>query len=246
MSERQDRGRLARKQKAAARKRANEEQDRPDLSTDEPDEYELDRILADEAVDELEVVVFDDDEDAFVVGADSDAVIEDMDQYTDDEDVQEDFAERQQLNTGSRELLLRLRQNTSESPDLSADDIDAAWDESDVGDETVGGSAPTPDQDIVDELGEAVGLIYEDDEPLGIQDKMRDREEERWELDPESAEDEEEDGVDDLDEYNPDDFDDFDDLEDEDDLDELDDLDEYNPDDFDDFDDLEDEDDSGR
>ena len=60
-----------------------------------------------------------------------------------------------------------------------------------MGEETVGGSVPTPDQDIVDELGEAVGLTYEDDEPLHGEEKIRERDRNRWELDPESASEDE-------------------------------------------------------
>lgn len=55
-------------------------------------------------------------------------------------------------------------------------------------DETVGGSNPTPDQDNVDELGEAVGLTYEDSEELEVE-KISDRDTHRWELDPASSED---------------------------------------------------------
>jgi hypothetical protein len=52
----------------------------------------------------------------------------------------------------------------------------------------------TPDQDIVEEIGEAAGLTYEDDEPLGGEDKILDRDRNRWELNPESADEEEEQG----------------------------------------------------
>jgi hypothetical protein len=37
-----------------------------------------------------------------------------------------------------------------------------------------------------------VGLTYEDDEPLRTGERMEKRDRERWELDPESAEEEEE------------------------------------------------------
>jgi hypothetical protein len=49
---------------------------------------------------------------------------------------------------------------------------------------------PTPDQDVVDELGQAAGLTYEDDEPLHTGDKLEKRDKKRWELNPESAEEE--------------------------------------------------------
>jgi hypothetical protein len=78
------------------------------------------------------------------------------------------------------------------NPDLSAGDVDAAWDEADVGDETVGGSAPTPDQDQVDAIGKALGVTYSAAEPLHTTEKIERRDEHRWELDPASAEDYEE------------------------------------------------------
>ena len=72
---------------------------------------------------------------------------------------------------------------------LSGGDVDAAWDEVDVGEETVGGSTPTPDQDIVDDLGRAAGITYADGEPLRPGEKISERDEKRWEVDPASAED---------------------------------------------------------
>lgn len=179
-----------------------DEEEEPGLSLEEA--HNLDAALAEETKDEIEVAYIDEDEDVLIIGAQDEAVVEDMAQYTEDEDIKDELAERQKLNQGSPDLLMKLRQHHSKTPDLSADDIDAAWDDANVGDETVGGLAPTPDQDRVDELGEAVGLTYEDDEPLGIQDKMREREQDRWELDPESAEDEEEE-YDDFDEYDDED-----------------------------------------
>ena len=81
-----------------------------------------------------------------------------------------------------------MQEHHSTSPKLSAGDIDAAWDRADVGEETVGGSSPTPDQDVVDQLGVAVGLTYEDNEPLDTEKKVAKRDDRRWELDPASSE----------------------------------------------------------
>jgi hypothetical protein len=74
-------------------------------------------------------------------------------------------------------------------PKLSGGDVDAAWEHADVGEETVGGSSPTPDQDVVDELGEAAGITYSDTEPLHTTEKVERRDERRWELDPASSDD---------------------------------------------------------
>ena len=111
--------------------------------------------------------------------------------YTNSRAVQEALEARQDLDSGERKLLEALRQHHAKSPELSGGDLDAAWDDANVGEETVGGMAPTPDQDVVDELGEAVGISYEDDEPLRTGEKMAARDENRWELDPDSVQDEE-------------------------------------------------------
>ena len=118
-----------------------------------------------------------------------DAGTAESEQYEPDEEVQQEFAEAQRLASGSEQLIRELREHHSRTPDLSAGDIDADWGRADIGEETVGGSAPTPDQDIVEELGEAVGLTYEDNEPLHTTEKVEERDRKRWELDPASSED---------------------------------------------------------
>lgn len=120
---------------------------------------------------------------------DADAVAEEAAHYTEDEEIEDIFEDRQQLSVGGRkELKEELEQHHSKSPTLSGGDIDAKWEEADVsGEETVGGTTPTPDQDVVDELGQALGITYEDDEPLNTEEKLRERDRNRWELDPESS-----------------------------------------------------------
>ncbi len=103
-------------------------------------------------------------------------------------EVLEEFVDAAKPTSGSQLLMKELREHHATSPELSGGDIDAAWDRSDVGEETVGGSSPTPDQDVVDQLGEAVGLTYEDNEPLDTERKVAKRDERRWELDPASSE----------------------------------------------------------
>ena len=167
--------------------------------------------------------------DTYAADADADAVAEQSAHYTDDEDIKADFEERQELAVGGRdELLDELEEHHSLSPEISGGDLDASWQTANVaGEETVGGSAPTPDQDVVDELGAAAGLIYEDDEPLNSDEKILDRDRNRWELNPASAQDEDEDtedeeDIEDLEELEDDELDngeeeDEDDLEDDDD-----------------------------
>ena len=68
-------------------------------------------------------------------------------------------------------------------------DVAAAEQESATGEELVGGSAPTPDQDMVDELGAAAGIEMPDGAILNTTNMLEHRDENRWELDPSSAED---------------------------------------------------------
>jgi Family of unknown function (DUF6335) len=105
-----------------------------------------------------------------------------------DAEVKEEFSEASRLVGGRQQLIEELRDHHSTSPALSGGDLDAAWDQADAGEETVGGSNPTPDQDIVDDLGRAVGITYEDDEPLHTTEKLEERDRHRWELDPASSE----------------------------------------------------------
>jgi hypothetical protein len=120
--------------------------------------------------------------------------MDEIDDFTEDEEVLQDFSERQQMiNEGSDLLGEKLDQYHFLSPDLSGDDIDAAWEDSTIsGEESVGGSAPTPDQDIVEELGEALGIEYKDFEPLHTGEKLEARDLDRWELNPASVEEIEE------------------------------------------------------
>jgi len=129
--------------------------------------------------------------DSYAADSDADAVAEQSAHYTEDNEVKADFAERQELGVSGRdELLEELDEHNSLSPEISGGDLDASWQTGNVaGEEAVGGSAPTPDQDRVDELGAAAGLVYRDDEPLDSDAKILDRDRNRWELNPASAED---------------------------------------------------------
>jgi len=92
--------------------------------------------------------------------------------------------------SGRRELHDKFTEHTETSPALTGGDIDADWESAySVGDEAPGGDNPTPDQDIVDDIGKAVGVEYEDNEELKGDKKISDRDRRRWELDPASSED---------------------------------------------------------
>ena len=94
------------------------------------------------------------------------------------------------VRSGRRELHERLAQHNETSPALTGGDIDADWESAySSGDEAPGGDNPTPDQDIVDDIGKAVGVQYEDNEELKGETKIKERDKKRWELDPASSED---------------------------------------------------------
>jgi Family of unknown function (DUF6335) len=76
---------------------------------------------------------------------------------------------------------------------LTGGDVDANYEQAiAVGDESVGGTAPTPDMDVVDELGRAVGLEMDDANFLHTNDILAQRDDRRWEMEPRSSEDYEE------------------------------------------------------
>lgn len=95
--------------------------------------------------------------------------------------------------SGRSEMKHKLESHTSTSPALTAGDVDADWESAaSTGDEAPGGDNPTPDQDVVDEIGRALGVEYGDEEELQGGDEITDRDRHRWELDPASKDDFEE------------------------------------------------------
>ena len=92
--------------------------------------------------------------------------------------------------SGRRELLEKYEEHTETGPALTGGDVDANWESAySVGDEAPGGDSPTPDQDIVDDIGRAVGVEYQDNEELKGERKIAERDRHRWELDPASSDD---------------------------------------------------------
>jgi hypothetical protein len=75
-------------------------------------------------------------------------------------------------------------------PRLSGGDVDADWRRADsVGEEAVGGSVTTPDQDVVDEIGRALGVEQESDAEVVTSDEiLRRRDRLRWHLDRDADE----------------------------------------------------------
>jgi hypothetical protein len=85
--------------------------------------------------------------------------------------------------TGS--LLREIRSHTETGPSLSAGDLDADWQRAwSSGEEAAGGSAPTPDQNMIDEIGRAFGVESGLDAPVRTSDEiLGDRDARYWPLD---------------------------------------------------------------
>ena len=84
----------------------------------------------------------------------------------------------------------RAKEHTEGGAALTGGDVDTDWNEAySSGEETPGGDMSTPDQDVVEEIGRALGVEYEDAEELKGAEKIESRDRNRWEYDPASAED---------------------------------------------------------
>jgi len=91
--------------------------------------------------------------------------------------------------TGRAEMNEKLREHRGMTA-VTGGDVDVDVDDAFfTGEEAPGGDNPTPDQDIVDDIGKALGVEYADNEELKAADKVGKRDKHRWELDPASAED---------------------------------------------------------
>jgi hypothetical protein len=85
------------------------------------------------------------------------------------------------------DFVAELERHHETSPRLTGGDVDANWLHAwDAGDEAVGGSTATPGQDVVDELGEALGVPQAPDaEVQSSVDILDERDRHRWTLERE-------------------------------------------------------------
>jgi hypothetical protein len=82
-------------------------------------------------------------------------------------------------------LLREVLDHHETGPAVSAGDLDADWKRAQSsGEEAVGGSVSTPDQDVVDEIGHALGVEQPSAAPLRTSEEiLKDRDRRYWELD---------------------------------------------------------------
>jgi uncharacterized protein DUF6335 len=83
--------------------------------------------------------------------------------------------------------------HTETSPRLTGGDVDADWQSAySSGEESVGGSVVTPDQDVVDEIGRALGVEQAADAPVrSSEELLQTRDRLRWHLERDAADAEE-------------------------------------------------------
>jgi hypothetical protein len=94
------------------------------------------------------------------------------------------------VRTGRAEAAESLLDHAGMTPAITAGDVDVDVEDAYfTGDESPGGDNTTPDQDVVDDIGKALGVQYEDNEELKASDKIVERDRHRWEMDPASSED---------------------------------------------------------
>jgi hypothetical protein len=94
------------------------------------------------------------------------------------------------IQASAANLSHKLQNDPNADPIISAGDLDARFEDAQfTGDESAVSSMPTPDQSVVEEIGQAMGITYADNEELRVGEKERDRDKKRWELDPASADD---------------------------------------------------------
>lgn len=88
------------------------------------------------------------------------------------------------------DLLREVVEHHETGPAASGGDVDADWQRAQSsGEETVGGSVATPDQDVVDEIGHALGVDQASDAPVTTSEEiLKSRDRHYWHLERDAAE----------------------------------------------------------
>ncbi|MGB7442038.1 MAG: DUF6335 family protein [Coleofasciculaceae cyanobacterium] len=93
-------------------------------------------------------------------------------------------------NTGLGEVIEEATETMASTATTTGGDLDAnQYQAKVVGEESVGGTTPTPDQNVTEQLEKAVGIEGAEKEPVQVKDTLDRRDQQRWELDPKSSED---------------------------------------------------------
>jgi hypothetical protein len=109
----------------------------------------------------------------------------DMDGNIEDQNLEPGVSDR---NTKQGAILEDMSDRMATGNETTGGDVDTDSAQAKVvGEEAVGGTTPTPDQDVVDDIGESVGVEFADKQPVSVRPTLERRDDKRWELDPDSA-----------------------------------------------------------
>ncbi len=93
-------------------------------------------------------------------------------------------------DTGLGHVVREFRMSHLDNGNLSGGDPDDDWYQAEVvGEEAVGGQNPTPDQNVTEGLLRSMGITSIDGHPVETVRIFEGRDQRRWELDSDSAED---------------------------------------------------------
>ena len=113
-----------------------------------------------------------------------------LEQFNTREDASSIFSGLWDHDTGMGETLSSLKTTALSSSEVTGGDPDDDWYQAEVvGEEAVGGQTPTPDQNVTEQLLQAMGIGAVDGELVQVTEKLERRDLLRWELKPESSED---------------------------------------------------------
>ena len=156
-------------------------------------EIGLEEVDLDQAV--IDTVATDDTDDN--LDADDDGIVDAADDEEQVSDLPQEFTESygtglQGQPSDRAGRYSRRGEHLLNEPNytLTGGDVDANYEDAEtVGEEAVGGTVATPDQNVVEELAAAVGIETDDRVFLRTNDMLEERDDRRWELDPMSSED---------------------------------------------------------
>ena len=113
-----------------------------------------------------------------------------LEEFNTREDADPIFSGLCDRDTGMGRTLSKLKTIALSGSDVTGGDLDDNWYQAEVvGEEAVGGQTPTPDQNVTEQLLQAMGISAVDGELVQVKEKLERRDRLRWELEPESAED---------------------------------------------------------
>ena len=113
-----------------------------------------------------------------------------LEEFNTREDADSIFSGLCDRDTGMERTLSRLKTVALSGSDVTGGDLDDNLYQAEVvGEEAVGGQTPTPDQNVTEQLLQAMGIDAVDGELVQVKEKLERRDRLRWELEPDSAED---------------------------------------------------------